>query len=179
MKKSVLLILVGVLIVAGGLFYIFSHNQNSASDRNSETNSSPNPKAESQTNNTNKNETANSASNSTTMGSDQKSSSGQSEGSSSSISTQSSDSKADQSSSENSSTSSDSTTTTDKSDQAVNRPNGAWVETFEKELYKGYHVTPSRYKSIGNGNWEVWVKEVDTGENPYVTVNQNTGDFHG
>ncbi|AEH52094.1 hypothetical protein B4098_1227 [Heyndrickxia coagulans] len=46
-------------------------------------------------------------------------------------------------------------------------------------MYKGYHVTPSRYKYIGNGNWEVWVKEVDTGENPYVTVNQKTGDFHG
>ncbi|MDQ6597723.1 hypothetical protein [Bacillus salipaludis] len=68
---------------------------------------------------------------------------------------------------------------TNKSDKAVNRPTGAWVDSFEKELYDGYHVTPSRYKNIGNGYWEVWVKEVDTGDNPYVTVNQNTGDFHG
>jgi len=63
--------------------------------------------------------------------------------------------------------------------QATNQPTGAWVKTFEKELYNGYHVTPSHYKYIGNGNWEVWVKEVDTDQNPYVTVNQNTGDFHG
>lgn len=62
---------------------------------------------------------------------------------------------------------------------ATNRPSGAWVDAFEKKLYEGYHVTPSRYKNIGNGNWEVWVNEVNTGKNPYVTVNQNTGDFHG
>ncbi|MED4181772.1 ABC transporter ATP-binding protein [Priestia megaterium] len=53
------------------------------------------------------------------------------------------------------------------------------VDKFEKDLYEGYHVTPSRYKSIGNGYWEVWVKETNTGDNAYVTVNQNTGDFHG
>ena len=58
-------------------------------------------------------------------------------------------------------------------------PTGEWVETFEKKLYEAYHVTPSRYEYIGNGNWEVWVKETDTGDMPYVTVNQNTGDFHG
>ncbi|NGY88637.1 hypothetical protein F6Y05_37230 [Bacillus megaterium] len=46
-------------------------------------------------------------------------------------------------------------------------------------MYAGYHVTPSRYKNIGSGYWEVWVKEADTGENGYVTVNQNTGNFHG
>lgn len=71
------------------------------------------------------------------------------------------------------------TSLTVANDQAVNQPNGAWVKTFKEELYKNYHVTPSRYKYIGNGNWEVWVKEIDTGVNPYVTVNQNTGDFHG
>ncbi|MGG1397568.1 hypothetical protein ABE288_06990 [Bacillus salipaludis] len=68
---------------------------------------------------------------------------------------------------------------TKNSDKAINRPTGAWVDTFEKELYEGYHVRPSRYKNIGNGYWEVWVKEVDTGDNPYVTVNQSTGEFHG
>lgn len=63
--------------------------------------------------------------------------------------------------------------------QAVNEPKGAWVDTFKKNLFKNYHVIPSRFKSIGNGNWEVWVREVNTGEYGYVTVNQNTGDFHG
>ncbi|GGE33317.1 hypothetical protein GCM10011391_09960 [Pullulanibacillus camelliae] len=53
------------------------------------------------------------------------------------------------------------------------------MKTFEDKLYKAYHMTPRRYKYIGNGNWEVWVKENDTGKNPYVTVNENTGDFHG
>ncbi|GGE51642.1 hypothetical protein GCM10011391_33040 [Pullulanibacillus camelliae] len=67
----------------------------------------------------------------------------------------------------------------DAKSQVINRPQGAWVGTFEKKLYKGYHVTPSRYKNIGNGQWEVWVKEINTGQNPYVTVNQKTGDFHG
>jgi len=91
-------------------------------------------------------------------------------------------SESDQSSTgtnQNSSTSIKNIRSTNKDNQAVNRPTGAWVDTFEKELYKGYRVTPSRYKNIGNGNWEVWVKEADTGNNPYVTVNQNTGDFHG
>jgi beta-lactamase class A len=68
---------------------------------------------------------------------------------------------------------------TDTTGQVTNRPQGAWVDTFEQLLYKGYHVTPSRYLFIGNGRWEVWVKEYDTGELPYVTVDQNTGDFHG
>jgi len=65
-----------------------------------------------------------------------------------------------------------------KSD-VINHPSGAWVDKFEKGLYEGYHVTPIRYKSIGNGYWEVWVKETNIGDNTYVTVNQNTGDFHG
>lgn len=64
-------------------------------------------------------------------------------------------------------------------DQAVNTPPGAWVKTFEQNLYHGYHVTPSRYVYIGRGYWEVWVKEINTGQYPYVTVNQYTGNFHG
>jgi hypothetical protein len=68
---------------------------------------------------------------------------------------------------------------TETTGQDTNQPQGDWVKNFEKQLYNGYHVTPSRYKYIGNGSWEVWVKEYDTGELPYVTVNQNTGNFHG
>lgn len=181
-----------------GGFFIFHHNQsqNVSSDRSHpETNSSTQPKDKAQKRDTSKNEADNSASGSTTTGSDdQKSSAGQvEENSSSSASNQSDNSKSDQPTSGNSSASENTTknhegtsnkgtssnSNTDKTNQAVNRPNGAWVTTFEKELYKGYHVTPSHYKYIGNGNWEVWVKEVNTGEYPYVTVNQKTGDFHG
>jgi len=79
----------------------------------------------------------------------------------------------------NNGSASEDTRSTDTDNQVKNRPTGAWVDTFEKELYDAYHVTPIRYENIGNGNWEVWVKETDTGDNPYVTVNENTGDFHG
>ncbi|MGY3744461.1 hypothetical protein [Oenococcus kitaharae] len=61
----------------------------------------------------------------------------------------------------------------------VNRPQGAWVVTFERNLYNGYKVTPKYYKYYGNGLWEVWVKEINTQDYPYVTVDQYTGNFHG
>ncbi|URZ86662.1 hypothetical protein [Floricoccus penangensis] len=62
----------------------------------------------------------------------------------------------------------------------VDRPNGDWVATFEKNLKDKYGATPKYYVYYGDGYWEVWVNEYDVGENnPYVTVNQNTGDFHG
>lgn len=54
-----------------------------------------------------------------------------------------------------------------------------WKEKFEKQLKEKYNVTPCQYKSIGNGYWNVWVKEIDTGNDPYVTVNQKNGEFHG
>lgn len=60
-----------------------------------------------------------------------------------------------------------------------NTPTGEWVETFKNTLYKEYQVTPSEFKFLGNDRWGVWVNEVDTGDNPYVTVNSETGDFHG
>ncbi|ELS0455751.1 hypothetical protein HC003_04965 [Limosilactobacillus fermentum] len=59
------------------------------------------------------------------------------------------------------------------------RPQGAWVTTFEHNLYNGYKVTPKYYKYYGNGLWEVWVNEINTNDYPYVTVNQYTGNFHG
>ncbi|KRM06375.1 hypothetical protein FC89_GL000512 [Liquorilactobacillus ghanensis DSM 18630] len=59
------------------------------------------------------------------------------------------------------------------------RPQGAWVITFEHNLYAGYKVTPKCYKYYGNGLWEVWVDEINTGNYPYVTVNQYNGNFHG
>ncbi|MBQ0837779.1 hypothetical protein KGF66_15370 [Lactiplantibacillus pentosus] len=59
------------------------------------------------------------------------------------------------------------------------RPQGAWVTTFEHNLYNGYKVTPNYYKYYGNGLWEVWVNEINTNDYPYVTVNQYTGNFHG
>lgn len=58
-------------------------------------------------------------------------------------------------------------------------PTGEWVETFKKKLYDNYQVTPSKFKFIGNNRWEVWVNEIDTGDNPYVTVDSSTGNFHG
>ncbi len=168
LKRNTFLVLVGILIVIGGLFFIYNHNHNNnknvTSDRNySENKSSP------------------------TSDSKTKDSSKQSEEKSPSSSSEQSGSKANPQSSENSSTTTEKEETSnngtssngDTADQAIDRPEGAWVDTFEKELYETYHVTPSRYKSIGNGLWEVWVKEYDTGENPYVTVDQNSGDFHG
>lgn len=59
------------------------------------------------------------------------------------------------------------------------RPQGAWVTTFEHNLYNGYKVTPKYYKYYGNGLWEVWVNEINTNDYPYVNVNQYTGNFHG
>lgn len=59
------------------------------------------------------------------------------------------------------------------------RPQGAWVATFERNLYNGYKVTPKYYKYYGNGLWEVWVNEINTNNYPYVTVNQYNGNFHG
>ncbi|NVY96426.1 hypothetical protein HU830_04470 [Lactobacillus sp. DCY120] len=57
--------------------------------------------------------------------------------------------------------------------------NANWKANFEKSLKDNYNVTPSKYVNIGNGYWQVWVKEADTGAYPYITVNQNTGNCHG
>lgn len=79
--------------------------------------------------------------------------------------------------SESTNTTSGQTTSTT---QPIDKPTGPWVKKFEQELYKGYHATPSRYRYIGNGLWEVWVKEYNIGGGyPFVTVNQYTGNFHG
>lgn len=78
---------------------------------------------------------------------------------------------------ENGSSSSTNQSTVESSTDAG--PTGQWVETFKKKLYDNYQVTPSKFKFIGNNRWEVWVNEVDTGDNPYVTVDSSTGNFHG
>lgn len=128
LKRNTFLVLVGILIVIGGLFFIYNHNNNKnvTSDRNySENKSSP------------------------TSDSKTKDSSKQSEEKSPSSSSEQSGSKANPKSSENSSTMTEKEETSnngtssnrDTAGQAIDRPEGAWVDTFEKEMYETYHVT--------------------------------------
>lgn len=174
MKRSIFLALTSVLIVIVGFFAIFyfQSQKTPADHKYTETKSSS--KSASREANI-KNDASNS--DSTATKDSQKRSSGQSEEQSSSVPVQSSDSAENHTSSGDADAVTSSSAATDT--QAVSHPKGAWVKTFEEDLYKDYHATPTRYKYIGNGNWEVWVKEYDTGQNPYVTVNQYTGKFHG
>ncbi|CAK1255062.1 MULTISPECIES: hypothetical protein [Fructobacillus] len=63
--------------------------------------------------------------------------------------------------------------------QKLNQPQGSWVKTFENSLYNQYGQVPYKYVSIGNGDWEVWVQNYKNSEEPYVTVNENNGHYHG
>ncbi|MCA5014189.1 MULTISPECIES: hypothetical protein [unclassified Enterococcus] len=54
-----------------------------------------------------------------------------------------------------------------------------WKTTFENKLYENYQVTVKKYVDYGNGYFGVFVNEIDTGDNAYVTVNSATGNFHG
>jgi hypothetical protein len=65
------------------------------------------------------------------------------------------------------------------SNQVLSQPQGSWVKTFEDSLYNQYGQVPYKYVSIGNGDWEVWVQNYKNSEEPYVTVNENTGHYHG
>lgn len=58
-------------------------------------------------------------------------------------------------------------------------PEGSWVTAFEAKLYAQYKVTTQKYEYIGNNSWKVWVNEYNTGNQPYVTVDSVTGNFHG
>ncbi|MCP9358755.1 hypothetical protein KBX49_12435 [Liquorilactobacillus satsumensis] len=106
-----------------------------------------------------------------------------SQSSSTSSVSSSSSSQAQATSSTNQQTSSSAAQSSSSTQPAVGtvttRPQGAWVTTFEHNLYNGYKVTPKYYKYYGNGLWEVWVNEINTNDYPYVTVNQYTGNFHG
>ncbi|MFD1900980.1 hypothetical protein [Enterococcus termitis] len=57
--------------------------------------------------------------------------------------------------------------------------NTDWKNKFENTLYENYKVTVKEYVDYGNGYFGVFVNEVDTGDNAYVTVNSATGNFHG
>lgn len=181
--KKMLLIVVGGLIVIGGLFFIFNQNQNKSGDPDSaETSSSQNidtSKDEAQSNG--QNEAAASASHSSESTLSESSSGGSSADASGEAAESDSSTSAGSNASTADGSKGSSGTTGEEANrsQAVDRPDGAWVDTFEKNLYDGYRATPSRYKYIGDGLWEVWVNEHPTGEQPYVTVNQHTGDFHG
>lgn len=168
MKKA-FFVFAGALVVIGGLFFIFHISQNS-SRVPSETASSQQVNTASRQGSA---EPSSASQSSTTTSLPANSSDSTANGSS--VSTGSDQ----QSSSSSLSTGSTSANISSSPTQAVNRPQGAWVKSFEKILYKNYHVTPSRYVYIGKGYWEVWVKETDTGQYPYVTVNQYTGNFHG
>jgi len=54
-----------------------------------------------------------------------------------------------------------------------------WKTTFEETLYKNYKVTVKNYVDYGDGYFGVFVNEVDTGDQAFVTVNSATGNFHG
>ncbi|MTD42008.1 hypothetical protein GIX45_25975 [Erwinia sp. CPCC 100877] len=57
--------------------------------------------------------------------------------------------------------------------------NDGWKKEFENKLYENFQVTVKEYVDYGNGYFGVFVNEVDTGDNAYVTVNSATGNFHG
>ncbi|MCO7127498.1 hypothetical protein NIE88_17205 [Sporolactobacillus shoreicorticis] len=187
MKKIILFLLI-VLIVIGGVFFIGHLNQNASKDQAS---SKTNLSTQSQEKKSENKPISSSSSVTSSVKNQRQSSRKPNESEAnvrSDLSAQPNESEMGHSSSTaNTSTNdtgslnkaNDSSTKTGIDNQTVSRPKGAWVQKFEKDLYNGYHVTPSRYKFIGNGRWEVWVKEQDTGQNPYVTVNQYTGDFHG
>lgn len=57
-----------------------------------------------------------------------------------------------------------------------------WQWEFERNLYEGYGVTVREYVDISDeyeGYYGVYVNEHDTGDQYYVTVDSETGDFHG
>lgn len=175
--KRILFLLIGVLVVVGGLLFLFDYNQNPQRGHTDTVSSQKGKSASS-----NESAAGSSASSPSTATNAPASSSHSSAGSSS-VPTSSSQLVSSSSSasagSASTNTSSGMNSSVGTVSQTVNRPQGAWVKTFEKNLYHGYHVTPSRYVYIGRGYWEVWVKETNTGQYPYVTVNQYTGNFHG
>lgn len=56
-----------------------------------------------------------------------------------------------------------------------------WKPLFEQELYNMYQVTVEKYVFAGNFNehdyYGVYVNELETGVQPYVTVDAETGSF--
>ncbi|MET1248425.1 hypothetical protein ABWW58_06530 [Sporolactobacillus sp. STCC-11] len=178
--KRVLVVSLAILIVIGGLFIFLNHNSDSNRSSSGKHTESQAPAGQSHVSSSSSHEITESSSQPITD------SSTSSVTESVSPSAASSSRTATKTQSNESSTShsaaSESTNTTSGQTSAIqpaSKPTGAWVKKFEQDLYKGYHVTPSRYKYIGNGLWEVWVKEYNTGQNPYVTVDQYTGNFHG
>ncbi|WP_193437390.1 hypothetical protein [Sporolactobacillus pectinivorans] len=164
--KKILIMLVGVLVVIGGLLFLFNYNQSSPRGH-SETASSQKVEVASR----HKSAAASSAS-SSSAATNVPASSSLSPASSSSISTGSSQPASSSSSTSVGLTSTNTSSSSGTVGQVVNRPQGAWVKTFEKNFYREYHLTPSRYVYFGDGIWGVWVKEFDTGYFPEVTVDQ-------
>ncbi|MDN6641109.1 MAG: LysM domain-containing protein [Tetragenococcus sp.] len=54
-----------------------------------------------------------------------------------------------------------------------------WQIEFEQDLYEKYDVTVKEYEYLGDDLYGVYVNEQDTGDQYYVTVNSENGDFHG
>lgn len=185
MKK--ILVITAALIVIGGLFIFLNHNLRSDSDsKQAENSSSVEASSDGNENDhasdsAQSSSTASSPNHAATKNSNSNANSTSGTASSDTSSSTSDTGQSSQSTQNSTSEETDSTAPSQKTsaNQVANRPQGAWVEKFEKGLYKGYHATPSRYKYVGHGLWEVWVKEYNTGEQPYVTVNQYTGNFHG
>lgn len=72
---------------------------------------------------------------------------------------------------------SDTTTSSIENKRKDLQPN--WKIFFEKELKESYNVTVKKYEDLGDGLYGVYVNEIDTGKMPYVTVDSQTGNFHG
>ena len=53
-----------------------------------------------------------------------------------------------------------------------------WKTTFEASLLENYGVVPDHYEDLGDGIYQVYV-EIDGKAVPYVTVDSNTGEYHG
>lgn len=53
-----------------------------------------------------------------------------------------------------------------------------WQVDFERSLFENYEQIPSRYEALGDGIYQVYVW-IEDQEVPYVTVNSETGDYHG
>ena len=80
---------------------------------------------------------------------------------------------------ESNSISESSDTTTSSIENTKEKLQSDWKTTFEQELKESYNVTVKKYEDLGDGLYGVYVNEIDTGDMPYVTVNSQTGNFHG
>lgn len=74
--------------------------------------------------------------------------------------------------------SSSQTGTGETSDSSGNAEDDSWKADFEADLYENYGVVPDHYEYLGDNLYQVYV-EIDGSIVPYVTVNSETGEYHG